>query len=77
MIQSIKDIDNIIRWAVDTDGEKFARDMYRQDGVIDSYTREKFIKMQTNFIGWVAELDSGNRDALKRAINKYSDKENK
>ena len=77
MIQSIKDIDNIIRWAVDTDGEKFAKDMYRQDGVIDDYTREKFRKMQTNFISWVASLDSGNRDALKRAINKYSHKENK
>ena len=77
MIQSIKDIDNLVRWAVDTDGLKFAKDMYRQDGVIDDYTREKFRKMQTNFIGWIAELDSGNRDALKRAINKYSYKENK
>ena len=76
MIQSIKDIDNLVRWAVDTDGVKFAKDMYRQDGVIDDYTREKFRRMQTNFISWVAELDSGNRDALKRAINKYSHKEN-
>ena len=77
MIQSIKDINNLVRWAVDTDGLKFAKDMYRQNGIIDDYTREKFRKMQTNFIGWVAELDCGNRDALKRAVNKYSHKEKK
>ncbi len=64
------DLEPMIRWAVTTDGEKFAKDMYRKDGVMDDYTREKFRKMQTNFTGWVAELDYEKRQALCDAINK-------
>ena len=75
MIQSYKDIEKIIRWAVDTDLEKFAEDSYGVTGTAferakeGEYLREKFNQMQTNFIMWIAGLSDGNRDRLKRAIN--------
>ena len=75
MIQSYKDIEKIIRWAVDTDLEKFAEDSYGVTGTAferakeGEYLREKFNQMQSNFIMWIAGLSDGNRDRLKRAIN--------
>ena len=75
MIQSVKDIDNIVRWAVDSDLETFAEDAYGLTGTAfevagkGEYLREKFKQMQTNFIMWLAGLSEGNRDRLKRAIN--------
>ena len=50
-----KDIDKMIRWSVDTDGFKFAKEIYQRNEP-DSYTREKFHGMQTKFIHWVANL---------------------
>jgi len=74
MIQSHKDIEKIIRWAVDTDLKKFAEDAYGVTGTAfhrsDDYLKSKFRQMQSNFIMWVAGLSDGNRDRLKRAINK-------
>lgn len=66
-----QDISNLIRWAVDTDGEKFAKDIYgRNERVfVDEYTRGKFSDMQRNLIGWIASLDPQNRQHLADAIN--------
>ena len=72
MIQSFKDIERIIRWAVDTDGVKFAKEIYNRNEP-DSYTRDKFRGMQTNFINWIANLDGNNRQRLVDAINKYEE----
>ena len=75
MIQSYKDIEKIIRWAVDSDLKTFAEDAYGVTGtafdkaVSGEYLRDKFKQMQSNFIMWVAGLSDGNRDRLKRAIN--------
>ena len=73
MIQSHKDIERIVRWAVDTDLMKFAEDAYGVTGTAfersDDYIKCKFRQMQTNFIMWIAGLSDGNRDRLKRAIN--------
>ena len=75
MIQSIKDIERIVRWAVDSDLKKFAEDAYGVTGTAfdvangGDYLRDKFKQMQSNFIMWVAGLSDGNRDRLKRAIN--------
>ena len=75
MIQSYKDIEKIIRWAVDSDLKTFAEDAYGVTGtafdkaVSGEYLRDKFKQMQSNFIMWVAGLSHGNRDRLKRAIN--------
>ena len=66
-----KDIEKIIRWAVDSDLERFAEDAYGVTGTAyDEYQdhlRDKFKQMQSNFIMWVAGLSDGNRDRL--AIN--------
>ena len=71
-----KDIDNMVRWAVDTDGFKFSEDIY--DGLLfklyerenpDEYTRGKFRGMQDRFIHWVANLDSKHKQKLADAIN--------
>ena len=74
MIQSTKDIEKIVRWSVDSDLKKFAEDSYGVTGTAyDEYQdhlRDKFKHMQSNFIMWVAGLSDGNRDRLKRAINK-------
>ena len=68
MLQSPKDIERIIRWAIDTDGYKFAKEIYQRDEP-DEYTRGKFKDMQDRFINWIANLDDGNRQNLQRAIN--------
>ena len=68
MLQSPKDIERIIRWSVDTDGYKFAKEIYQRDEP-DEYTRGKFKDMQDRFINWIANLDDGNRQNLQKAIN--------
>ena len=73
MLQSPKDIERIIRWAVDTDGFKFAKEIYQREEP-DEYTREKFKGMQTNLIHWIANLDGNNRQRLANAINKMEEK---
>ena len=67
------DINRLIRWTVDTDGYKFAKDIYQRDEP-DEYTREKFRGMQTNLIHWIANLDGNNRQRLVDAINKYEER---
>tara|TARA_Y100001951_G_C11123859_1_gene174365 strand:+ start:57 stop:407 length:351 start_codon:yes stop_codon:yes gene_type:complete len=70
-----KDLDNLIRWAVDTDGIKFAKEIYGRSGdyddenSTDEYTRGKFAGMQKNLIHWIANLDPQNRQHLADAIN--------
>ena len=80
MIQSVKDIDKIVRWAVDTDLKKFAEDAYGVTGTAfdvaseEDYLRGKFRQMQSNFIMWLCGLSINNRDRLKRAINREGEK---
>ncbi len=78
MIQSVKDIDKIVRWAVDTDLKKFAEDAYGVTGTAfyrsDDYLKSKFRQMQSNFIAWLGGLSDINRDRLKRAINREGEK---
>jgi len=80
MIQSVKDIDKIVRWAVDTDLKKFAEDAYGVTGTAfdvaseEDYLRGKFRQMQSNFIAWLGGLSRNNRDRLKRAINREGEK---
>ena len=75
MIQSVKDIDKIVRWAVDSDLKKFAEDSYGLTGTAfdvaseGDYLRGKFRQMQSNFIMWISGLDKKNRERLTRAIN--------
>ena len=70
-----QDLDNLIRWAVDTDGIKFAKEIqgrrgeYDDENSTDEYTTGKFIGMQKNLIHWIANLDGTNRQNLVDAIN--------
>ena len=66
-----QDIDNLIRWAVDTDGDKFDKEIYQPTKRVfyKEYVTEKFRLMQTNIIRWMAELDSKRRQNLVDAIN--------
>jgi len=68
-----KDINKLIRWAVDTDGFKFAKEIYQRNEP-DEYTTGKFRGMQDNFIHWIANLDGNNRQRLANAINKMEEK---
>ena len=77
MIQSYKDIEKIIRWAVDTDLQQFSEDAYGITGSAfdrmnqgDDYLVEKFKQMQSNFIMWIAGLSENNRDRLANNITK-------
>ena len=69
-----QDIDRLVRWAVDSDLEKFAEDAYGVTGTAfemesnKDYLRDKFRQMQTNFIMWLGGLDSKNRVRLSRNI---------
>ena len=64
-----KDLNNLIRWCVDTDGIQFAKDIYNGNE-IDEYKQGKFRLMQERLIMWIASLDNGNRQKLCDAINK-------
>ena len=64
-----KDLNNLIRWCVDTDGIQFAKDIYNGNE-IDEYKQGKFRLMQERLIMWIASLDGGNRQKLCDAINK-------
>ena len=69
-----QDIDRLVRWAVDSDLEKFGEDAYGVTGTAfeiasnGDYLRDKFRQMQTNFIMWLGGLDSKNRERLSRNI---------
>ena len=67
-----RDLDNLIRWATDTDRFKFEQEIYKHKSKriwIDSYLQEKFIAMKSNFIKWIAELDDKRLNNLADAIN--------
>ena len=66
------DINRLIRWAIDTDGVKFAKEIYQRDEP-DEYTRDKFRGMQTYLINWIANLDYKNRQRLADAINNHKE----
>ena len=61
------DLDKLVRWAVDSDLEKFAEDAYGVTGTAfemkssKDYLRDKFRQMQANFIMWLGGLDAKNR----------------
>ena len=67
-----RDLDKLVRWAVDCDLEKFAEDAYGITGTLfasqQDYLRDKFKQMQSNFIMWLGGLDSKNRVRLSRNI---------
>ena len=69
-----QDIDRLVRWADDSDLEKFGEDAYGVTGTAfeiasnGDYLRDKFRQMQTNFIMWLGGLDSKNRERLARNI---------
>ena len=66
------DINRLIRWSVDTDGVKFAKEIYQRDEP-DEYTRGKFYDMQSKLIIWIANLDYKNRQRLSDAINNHKE----
>ena len=67
------DLNRLIRWTVDTDGVKFAKEIYQREEP-DDYTVGKFRGMQTNLIHWIANLDGKNRQRLADAINKMEER---
>ena len=68
------DIDKLVRWAVDSDLERFAEDSYGVTGSAydiakeGDYLRGKFKQMQSNFIMWLSGLSNRNRIRLSRNI---------
>ena len=71
-----KDIEKIIRWAVDSDLKTFAEEAYGVTGTAferakeGDYLVDKFKQMQSNFIMWIAGLSENNRDRLANNITK-------
>ena len=69
-----RDVEQIVRWAVDSDLEKFAEDAYGVTGTAferakeGDYLADKFKQMQSNFIMWIAGLSEKNRGRLARNI---------
>ena len=71
-----KDIDNMVRWSVDTDLKKFSEEAYGITGTAfdvvseKDYLRGKFQQMKSNFIMWIAGLSENNRKRLANNITK-------
>ena len=69
-----KDIDRLVRWAVDSNLKTFAEDAYGVTGTAfevakdGDYLRDKFKQMQSNFIMWIAGLSENNRLRLANNI---------
>ena len=63
-----KDLNNLIRWCCDTNGEQFAKDIYN-GYEMNEYKTGKFMMMQTKLMPWIASLDYENRELLVKAIN--------
>ena len=76
------DLDKLVRWAVDSDLEKFAEDAYGITGTAfdiasnGDYLRDKFRQMQTQFIMWLGGLDAKNRGRLANSITFNQGEEN-
>lgn len=76
------DLDKLVRWAVDSDLEKFAEDAYGVTGTAfdiasnGDYLRDKFRQMQTHFIMWLGGLDAKNRGRLANNITFNEGEEN-
>ena len=74
-----KDIDNLVRWSVDTDLMTFAEEAYGVTGTAfdvaseGDYLRGKFKQMQSNFIMWIAGLSENNRKRLADNITKENE----
>ena len=72
-----KDINQMVRWAIDTDLRKFGEDAYGVTGTAfdvaseGEYLRGKFKQMHSNFIMWISGLDSRNRARLSENINNH------
>ena len=72
-----KDINQMVRWAIDTDLRKFGEDAYGVTGTAfdvaseGEYLRGKFKQMQSNFIMWISGLDSRNKARLSENINNH------
>ena len=67
-----RDIDKLVRWAVDSDLKTFAEDAYGITGTAydrtDDYISGKYSMMHENFIMWLGSLDGKNRIRLARNI---------
>ena len=67
-----KDLDKLVRWAVDVTPMKFAEDAYGITGTAydrtDDYIRGKYSMMHENFIMWLGGLDAKNRVRLANHI---------
>ena len=67
-----KDLDKLVRWAVDVTPMKFAEDAYGITGTAydrtDDYIRGKYSMMHENFIMWLGGLDAKNRVRLSNHI---------
>ena len=72
-----KDINQMVRWVIDTDLRKFGEDAYGVTGTAfdvaseGEYLRGKFKQMQSNFIMWISGLDSRNKARLSENINNH------
>ena len=66
-------LDDMVSWASNIDGFQFALEIYEYKEPND-YTREKFHQMQNNFMMWLANLDSGNRQRLTESITRLAPK---
>ena len=69
------DLNRLVRWAVDSDLQKFSEDAYGITGSAfdrmeqgDDYLLGKFKQMQSNFIMWLGNLDDRNRARLSNNI---------
>ena len=68
------DIGKIVRWAVESDIDKFGEEAYGGTGTAlerakeGDYLLEKFNQMQTNFIMWLSGLSDKHRGRLANNI---------
>lgn len=71
-IATVVSLNGLMRYCLDTDGKKFAMDVYGKDWDVEyTYLNEKYYQFRQNTIFWMASLDSQSMNHLARAINKH------
>ena len=67
----VSDLEKMTGYLFNVGVEQFANDVYKCNPGGD-YIREKYNKMQNNFIFWISSLDSLRLNNLITAINNYN-----
>jgi hypothetical protein len=64
-----EEIRKLVKYLWNVECEEFSQTIYQKSQ--DSYTKEKFNKMQSNTMYWIGSLDEAHMARLAKAVDNY------